>query len=220
MIFTTRTKETKSAVRSVADLDADLLAWRDRRAQLGQDLQDARAREREAAERRGQLVGELVPDAAEVKKARQQHAAVAGECEELELALASVDERLRNLDAERAQAEHRRRVTAALTALDRAGAIAARVDAAWDPIRDELVRLIQAADDSVVALKTVFPTGHSFEMGRARLRATLLWRISDLIDLGYLSASDRISAAELVSWAPTRAQLEQELAGQGQEERA
>jgi len=209
----TRTKDPKPSGRSVVDIDADRLAWTDRRGQLGRDLADAKARVQRAVEKRGQATAELVPDERAVKQARSEHTAATAESEEIEMAIAAVDERLRGLDAERTRAERHRVITAALAALDRVGVIASRLDADWDRIRAELERFIHAADDAAVVLRGACP-GHSFALSPARLRGALLWRIGDLIDLGHVGAPERISAVELARWGRIREQLEHELADQ------
>jgi hypothetical protein len=214
-VIFTKTKEPKPAGRSLTDIDGDLLAWRSRREQLGVDLEDARARVQRAVEKRGQATAELVPDEKAVKQARSEHTAATAESEELELAIAAVDERLRGLDAERTRAERHRVITAALASLDRVGAIASRVDADWEPVRDQMVRLISAAADAATALKGAHPGQfQTFELNKAQLTHVLLWRVRDLLELPPSFGERCTSAVELVSFTQIRAKLEAELADQ------
>lgn len=219
-VIFTKTKDPKHASsRDLVAIDADLLAWRSRREQLGVDLEDARARRQRAVEQRGQASAALVPDEKAVRQARSEHTAVTAELEELELAVAAVEERLCHLAGEHARAERRRVIAVTLASLDRLGAIAARLDADWDRVRVELERFIHAADDAAVVLTRACP-GQSFALHPARLRGALLWRIGDLIDLGYVGAPERISVLELARWGRIREHLEHELANLANQEGA
>jgi len=203
--------EAHAETRRIAGEQETLRA---RRANLAERLDSARGRVGTLArDVSAAMLDDVDPKA--LTTMRRERLAAAQEVEELELALQAADGRITVLGAELSQAERRKVAVAVLAALDRAGEIAARVDAAWGPVRDELVRLIEASNDVAAALKAAHPgTFSTFEISRAQLTHVLLWRVQDLLTLPPSFGERCTSAVELVSFTQIRAKLEAELADQ------
>ncbi len=188
------------------------------------ELAELRARRTDVAERLPAVRGRKEGLAVEVSTAvleggldgkaavslrREYVAAVAG-VEELEGALRVADERIAGLEARVAGASRRLAIVGALEQIDRVKEIAAQVDAAWAPVREQLAELILAAEDVAGILTRVLPGRYGLR--RDALARVLLHPLGDLLDLPSPEVRERLSAQEFFSYPKVRATLEAELA--------
>jgi hypothetical protein len=152
-------------------------------------------------------------DAKAQSAARRDHVAAAAEVDALELALATADERIEGLAARVGAAKQRVAAALALGELDELLQLAARVDAAWAPVRRQLEAFALVEQDTAAAFDGLLP-GHSHGRGRTLLTHLLLWPISDLLELPRAGDRERVALVEHFTtlYRTSRATLERALA--------
>jgi chromosome segregation ATPase len=206
-------KEFKAAEATIA---GELAAWRERRDRVAGDLETTRGRLVKVRERQTTAVAVLEPNETDMAAIRREAEIERVRVEELEVALEAADRKIQELTTATEQAERRVRVAVALQQLDRLAEIAGRADAGWAPMLKTLEELVLTQREAGATLERVLP-GRDYSVPASRLLRALIWRLSGLVDVGFVDASERVTLRDFFRYEQDRAALEAELAGKGRD---